>query len=139
MGTLPRLRRILLEFFPCVEGHLALTLPQFFALSCLYSGESLPSHLSRRLMVSKPTATVVVDGLVKRGLVERGAGPDDRRQVTLRLTPAGRRVCEAHRQAVEQRLCRAFAGLGTDELQRLLLALRDLQRVLQPDAQEKET
>ena len=138
MGTLPRLRRILLEFFPGAEGQHVLTLPQFFVLSCLHSGESLPSHLSRRLKVSKATATAVVDGLVRRGLVERGDSADDRRQVVLQLTAAGNGLYRAHREVIEGRLCVALAHLETGEQRRLVLALRDLQRVLEIEHMEKE-
>lgn len=44
----------------------------------------------------------LVDGLVRAGLVERIEDPDDRRRVTLTLTPTGRtaadHVCEAEAQ-----------------------------------------
>jgi len=56
-------------------------------LSLLADGSSASSALAGRLAVSPPSVTAVVDGLVTRGLVERQADADDRRRLTLLLTP----------------------------------------------------
>lgn len=42
------------------------------------------------LVIDAPYATVIVDDLARRGLVERTTHPDDRRCKIVRLTPAGR-------------------------------------------------
>lgn len=139
LTTLPRLRRLLLEFFPSGEGHQALTLPQYFTLGRLYAGECLPSHLSRRLMVSMPTITSVVDGLVSRGLVERASEPSDRRRVKLNLTTTGRHLYEEYRKTVEHRLSHALSRLTGEQQRRLILALSDLEQVLDtPPDKEKQ-
>lgn len=50
------------------------------------------SELAQGLLVSRPTASRVVDRLVDRGWVQRWHDPDDRRVVRLELTAEGRRV-----------------------------------------------
>jgi len=50
------------------------------------------SEIAADLGVSLPTVTSLVDRLVGRDLVERGASERDRRLVLLRLTPYGREV-----------------------------------------------
>ncbi len=58
------------------------------------------SEISGILRVSLPTVTQTVNLLVARGLLERGADPDDRRAVRIRLTEAGRRETEQAEEAM---------------------------------------
>ena len=50
------------------------------------------SELAERLLLSPSGATRRLDGLVRRGLVERAVCPSDRRGTLAVLTPAGRAV-----------------------------------------------
>ena len=52
------------------------------------------TDVSRRMMISKPAATQVVNRLVDRGLVERLSDESDRRVVYIRATEAGRAFYE---------------------------------------------
>ena len=85
-------------------GPLDLSLPQYRVLALLGEGSTASSVLARRLAVSPPSVTAVVDGLVARGLVERQADPEDRRRLTLLLTREGKRVLAAADIAAEARL-----------------------------------
>ena len=85
-------------------GPLDLSLPQYRVLALLGEGSTASSVLARRLAVSPPSVTAVVDGLVARGLVERQADPEDRRRLTLLLTREGKRVLAAADAAAEARL-----------------------------------
>lgn len=59
-------------------------------LGLLAGGDERASVLAHRMAVSRPTVTALVDSLFERGFVTREADPDDRRAVTVSLTPAGR-------------------------------------------------
>jgi len=83
---------------------LDLSLPQYRVLALLGEGSTASSVLARRLAVSAPTVTSVVDGLVGRALVERRADPEDRRRLTLLLTRDGAKVLAAADAAAEARL-----------------------------------
>ena len=72
-----------------VVARFELSVSQFRILDRLTDGTAAGSSLADWLAVKPPSITVAVDGLVKRGLVERGEDPDDRRLVTHSLTPAG--------------------------------------------------
>ena len=48
-----------------------------------------PGSLANQLLVTRATVTGLVDGLTKRGLLERAADPTDRRSQTLHVTDAG--------------------------------------------------
>jgi DNA-binding MarR family transcriptional regulator len=83
---------------------LDLSLPQYRVLALLGEGSTASSVLARRLAVSPPTVTSVVDGLVGRGLVDREADPEDRRRLTLLLTREGTKLLAAADAAAEARL-----------------------------------
>src|SRR5437588_2917954 len=83
---------------------LDLSLPQYRVLALLGEGSTASSVLARRLAVSPPSVTAVVDGLVARGLVERQADPEDRRRLTLLLTREGAKSLTAADAAAEARL-----------------------------------
>ena len=53
------------------------------------------TDLAERALVSRSGLTRRVDGLERRGLVERQACPSDRRGANAVLTPAGRKLLEA--------------------------------------------
>ena len=58
-------------------------------LSWLAMGDAAAAVLADKLAVSRPTVTLVVDGLQARGLVSRTADERDRRRVTISMTAAG--------------------------------------------------
>src|SRR5262245_2038286 len=80
------------------------TLPQFRVMALIDNGSSASSALARRLAVSPPTVTAVVDSLVARRLVERRNDPGDRRRLALHLTAKGRRALREADAAIADRL-----------------------------------
>ena len=105
------------------------TLPRFDLLAQL---ERVPEGLtlgdiSRRLMVSAGNVTALAAGLEADGLVERRAGPTDRRVQLLRLTAHGRRVFEMQSAAHEGWITALFGAVPAAErtaLHRLLGAVK---------------
>jgi DNA-binding MarR family transcriptional regulator len=72
------------------------TLPQYRALVVLASrGPQRPTGLADALGVHPSTITRLCDRLVGKRLVQRGESPADRREVSIRLTPKGRRLVDA--------------------------------------------
>jgi long-chain acyl-CoA synthetase len=88
-----------------------LTLPQYRVLGILAEGSSAASGLADRLAVRRPSITAIVDGLVARGLVDRRQEEDDRRRVSLRLTPAGARILAEADEVVDANLAAMAAHL----------------------------
>lgn len=92
-----------------------LTLPQYRMLVVLdkHGSRSL-ARLADHLKVNSSTALRMVDRLAAVGLLEKIANPDDRRQVLLRLTGAGRLAVwhvATHRRAEITRAVRAIPAL----------------------------
>ena len=74
-------------------GELRLGFTQLAALYVLADGSTLTvGELAESINRSPSATSRLIDGLVKRRLVERKAEEEDRRQKTLRLTPRGHAV-----------------------------------------------
>ena len=81
-----------------INAHLTeydLTVSQFGALEALYYlGPMQVGQLGEKILKSSGNMTLVVDNLVKRGLVERQRREDDRRCIDISLTANGQRLIE---------------------------------------------
>src|ERR1700733_8535274 len=66
-----------------------LNLAHYRVLSAIAEGSERASRVADRLTLGKPTVSAAVESLTKRGLLAREVADDDRRAVTLTLTPAG--------------------------------------------------
>ena len=110
-----------------------LSVPQFRALCLLarFPAASL-SDLSEHLGSSQPSASRLISGLVTRGLVKRNECADDRRQVTLVLTPRGKEVQSKSHRATQQRLAEEIAHLPEDKRRAIVSAMEILLDVFGP-------
>ena len=75
-----------------------------------------------------PAISRAIDVMVRNGLVERQADPDNRRRLALRLTEAGREAM-ARPAIVEGGLDARLAKLGTSELRALERGIEILERL----------
>ncbi len=98
------------------EDGLALTPSQLHLLEALDGPDSLTvGRMAEAAGVTAPTATRMLDGLERTGVVERSADPRDRRCVNVRLTRAGRELVSAKRAAVAAKRTELFARLAPRE------------------------
>ena len=112
-----------------------LTLAQYRVLAQVAAGDERSSLLAERLAVAKPTITAVVDGLVERGLIERGAVRGDRRSIRLSLTRAGVQALRASEKEMAVALETIF-GHARDR-DALLHALGELDEALAARSQAR--
>ncbi|GJG85798.1 hypothetical protein tb265_09790 [Gemmatimonadetes bacterium T265] len=84
------------------------------------------AELAARTQTDPSTASVVVRGLVERGLVTRSVAPDDRRRTPIAITAAGRRVLRAAPEPAHTRVARAAAPLDAGEVRALAARLDGL-------------
>lgn len=92
-----------------------LTVPQYRLLSLLSEGSVNASTLAERLVVTRPSVTALVDGLVARGMVERGTDPADRRHVTHLVTELGQSVLDQADRTAAARLKDLSRFLSSDD------------------------
>lgn len=99
--------------------------PGISRISCPLIRPWLVVGLAERLEVTASTALRMVDRLIAAGLVDRRENAQDRREVVIDLTPAGRslvrRVTRARRTEIE-RVVRAMPATRRRELVRALEA-----------------
>ena len=119
------MRRALANDIDLGEGE-SLPLVQYYALRALVERDRTAGELARAVVVSLPSLTQIVDGLVDRQCVQRCAAPHDRRKVVLTITPAGREVYERAREAVESRVADLLTDLNVEQGTALVLGLESL-------------
>ena len=112
-----------------------LSMPQFILLRALRHGALSAGDLAQRFGVSRPTITRTVDGLVKKGLVERNVDLSDRRVAMISLTEAGQRLHETTEIAAERFLASLLSGLPPERVARLEAGVRDLIALLEPSTE----
>ena len=108
------------------------TLPRFDLMAQLerHPDGLKMSEISRRLMVTGGNVTGITDQLEKEALVVRDVDPNDRRSISVRLTPAGRALFDKMAIAHEQWVVEMFGGLGLDEKARVHQRLGKLKKHL---------
>jgi DNA-binding MarR family transcriptional regulator len=113
-----------------VRPKAGLSMPQFILLRALRHGPLPAGQLAQRFGVSRPTITRTVDGLVKKGLVERRADAGDRRVAMISLTAAGRALHESTEELAEAYLSGLLERLPEGRVARIHAAVRDLMEAL---------
>jgi MarR family transcriptional regulator, 2-MHQ and catechol-resistance regulon repressor len=106
-----------------INSHLrdhGLTVSQFGVMEAIYHlGPMNQSDLARKILKSSGNLTTVIDNLSREDLVERCRPPEDRRMVSVHLTPKGRKLIESIFPQHVQGVVESFSVL-TDEEQTTL-------------------
>lgn len=100
----------------------------------LFVGPMCQVDLGRKLLRSASNVTGVIDGLERKGWVERTRREADRRVVDVALTPSGRAAIEQVFPRHARNVAAAFVGLRPDEQAALGRLSKQLGRSLSGDA-----
>jgi DNA-binding MarR family transcriptional regulator len=104
-----------------------LTLSQYHLIAALDGSQSLSvGELAAAAGVSSPTATRMLDGLERDGMIERAPSARDRRSVSVSLTAAGRRAFRAERRRLERKRLALAEQLTAPERRQANTMLRRL-------------
>ncbi len=102
---------------------------QYGLLRTLHFHPYTLSELSRKFVLDPSTLVPVVDALERKGLIERGKDPNDRRRSPLTLTETGLKLLSRHLPLDENdALARALSAMGNERTELLLSLLRDVMR-----------
>jgi len=108
---------------------IGLTVPQYASLQALSDTPGITgSDLARRAFVSRQSMNVLLQGLERRGLIERSEEPGPRRERATTLTPEAERLLRQAGTAVAAVATAMTSRLGAAELPQLgalLTACRD--------------
>lgn len=95
-----------------------------------YRRSATPGEIARVLGVSRPTATGLVDPLVRAGYVRRERSARDRRQVVLTLLPRARRVMADFARRRREKFRRLLRVVDPADARRLAGALATVNEIL---------
>lgn len=108
-----------------------ITNSQFIMLVVLYHFDRIPMNaLAKKMDISMPTATGLVDRLQAKGYVRRLADARDRRRVYAGLTPKGQKIILAFKQMVCRRWSAILGWLDKEHLEQFNRVLDILQQHL---------
>ena len=103
------------------------TLTQYRSLVVIASrGPQGVASLAEAVAVTAPTASRLVDRLVRKGLVRRRADRHDRRQVRIALTEAGRALVDQVSERRRREIAALLGSIPPDVLQPMATGLRHL-------------
>jgi len=106
---------------PDLRGEMqSVTLHQLEVLGVLKHGSLRMRDLARELDVGEPAATAIADRLVRHGLVERKADPNDRRTVRVELSPRARDLLERVEDDRRAAMTHAFEVISDEQLRNLI-------------------
>lgn len=137
MQNLRRIVKALENYSLGVEKRFGLTGPQLWALWELgQSGSCGLKELAQRMVLDPSTMVGVVDRLVAKGLAVRNPDPQDRRRVSLKLTPKGEEILALAPHPAQGHLLGGLESLDRETVENLREALRILVRVMEADKLE---
>lgn len=84
------------------------------------------SDIQQNLHISKPAVSQTLNGLEQRGYIVRTIDPDDRRKITVTLTPEGERVFAEARRSYEKSLDLVLEQFGEENAAALIELLNRL-------------
>lgn len=117
---------------------LELTFAQARALFMLAARKELTvSQLAKLLGVGNPTASILVQQLVERGLVTRTEHTTDRRHTIIRLSPKGAEIGAGRRNQREKQWEHWLSQLSDDELNALARGLSAIVAVMKKELEEE--
>ncbi len=120
-------RRILLSLFQSID----IPQTQLFTIITLFEQEPCRlTELSRQLGISAPTTTGIVDRLELGGYAKRLADQNDRRAISVVLTPQGRRIAKTFRATVQERWHEVLRSLSAEDQENYLRLLKKIREAV---------
>lgn len=118
----------------------SVSLTQLRALAAVEDIESCTlSALAEALLISISSASRLVDRVAAAGLLDRRQSETSRREITLRVTPRGKRLLRRHEASRRAVFADALREISPDEAAALLTGLRAVAEHMARAAQEDDT
>lgn len=99
-----------------VENGIEISSGQGRILFVLWKNDDLTvSEISRKTSLAKNTVSIIIDGMVQKGIVERNINPENRRQTIISLTEYARTLQEKYEQVSQQMNHLFYQGFSEKE------------------------
>ena len=107
-----------------------ISIPQFRTLAFIQRNpDSSLSSLAEHLGLTLPSASKLVDGLVKEKLIVRQESKTDRRRLTLGLSSTGLSIVKTARANAQANLAKKLESLSSTELDTVYQAMQSLRPI----------
>jgi DNA-binding MarR family transcriptional regulator len=106
------------------------TLTQYKMLMVIRGGLCHVGKLSEAFGISQPAASIMVDAMVKDGLLSKVPMAQDRRQIRLRLTPRATSSLDAIHKRAFTRVDRRLAGLSAMRKKTMAKQIHEISRLV---------
>jgi DNA-binding MarR family transcriptional regulator len=120
------LMEIIKQEFGAAAGENAPTLTQVKMLHVIKGGVCHVGKLSEAFGISQPAASLMVDTMVKDGLLKRAPLPEDRRHIALRLTAQATVTIDAAYKRAYAKIDGRLAGLSVARKKALAKEVREI-------------
>ena len=99
-----------------LENDIAISSGQGRILFILWKNDNLTiSEISQKTSLAKNTVSIVVDGMVQKGILERNINPDNRRQTIISLTEYARNMKEKYEEVSQEMNTLFYQGFSDKE------------------------
>lgn len=96
----------------------------------MYSGNLRISEIGRRLGISSPNMTPLIDRLIEKGYAERLSDSQDRRVIKIAISEKGRRFVANRRRLVRNEIKKNLSTLSIQEVLTLSAAIETFKQVI---------
>ena len=99
-----------------MENDIAISSGQGRILFILWKNDNLTiSEISQKTSLAKNTVSIVVDGMVQKGILERNINPENRRQTIISLTEYARNMKEKYEEVSQEMNTLFYQGFSDKE------------------------
>lgn len=126
--------KTLVKFTQQNASSLGLTVQQMGILNTIYSSPNITlKEITEKLQLSKSTVSINVDDLVNAQLIERKTSEEDRREINLKITTAGKELAKKSCQNASsyKAMMSALETISEEKIQGLLESHKQLLANLQ--------
>jgi DNA-binding MarR family transcriptional regulator len=99
-------------------------------MGMLFHWGTLPiSEIGKRLLISKPQMTYIIDRLISLQIVERLPDKTDRRITKIKLTHKGKNRFEENRNLLRKTISKRLSSLNQEELKKFSVSLAAIKEI----------
>lgn len=123
------------------NGRIHLSIKEMHLIEAVGKGENqgrTVSEIAAAMNITRPTATVAINKLEKRGYLEKQPGDEDGRTVRVTLTKSGKRIDHFHRLYHSSMVAKIVEDLTEVEKDSLFQGIRKLNEFLKKSLGEKK-
>ncbi len=106
-------------------------------LLCTENGELSPGAIAERMDVSTARVAVLLRKTEARGLIEKGADPEDARRTRIRISDAGKRRVRELDGSVRELVGEVIDGVGMEKLTMFIDISEEIRDIILPNAEKQ--